>query len=62
VTVLHQDIGDGWSAVADVFDAGCGSVSLGEDLTLQIGDDDLVAITDDENPSKGMLGTNPVGN
>lgn len=72
MTVLHQDIGDGrcvrtlvtvvwaWaagSAVADVLDPGCGAGSFGEDLALQIGHDDLVAIADDEDLSKGMLAT-----
>jgi hypothetical protein len=34
--------------VADVGHSGCGSGVLGEDLAIQVGDDDLVTVVDGE--------------
>ncbi|WP_309648880.1 hypothetical protein [Nocardioides sp.] len=54
---MSQDFGDGSgfgvalagsSAFADVRHAGAGSGELGEDLAVQVGDGDLVAVGDDQ--------------
>ncbi|KAA0118101.1 hypothetical protein CIW51_06135 [Mycolicibacterium sp. P9-22] len=53
---MYQDIGDGCPGLGrgrgggrcDVFDAGCGSGALGEDLAFKVGDDHLVAVADNE--------------
>ena len=46
----------GWSAVADVGGAGCGSGVLDEDLAFEVCDGDLVAVDDDEDLLEAVLG------
>jgi hypothetical protein len=70
---MSQDFGDGlgvvgawsgWSAVADVGGAGCGSGVLDEELALAVGDGDrvagLVAVGDDEDVLEAVLGADQV--
>jgi hypothetical protein len=54
-----------WAAVcADVADSGCRTSVLGEDFTVQVGDDDLVSglvcVCDDQNLLQGAARANSV--
>ena len=49
------------SAVADVGDAGGGSGVLDEDLAVEVGDGDLVAVGDDEDLLEAVLSADHVG-